>query len=351
MIVVIADDLSGAAELAGAAVRHGLSAEVQTTFFPGTNAEVVCVDTDSRLLPAGEAAQRVAAVARRVVAAAPEWIFKKCDSVLRGPVLAEARAVAAAAGNRRILLVPANPSRGRTIRAGHYLLNGQPLSETFFASDPSHPRRTAEVKALLDGDMDGITVPDILTAGDVRFQAGILDAETLPAGAVDFFTALLMTRVRQKISRRESIPTSGRLLLVCGSAAGWAERSAVAQRRGIPVFALPHDVDAAASAVRASDAVLLGIGRGAQTKEVEPARLGQHLARSAAAILRQTPVERLLLEGGATAAAVIAALGWTRLRTEEVADSGVAVLRPMAPKAPLLFIKPGSYPWPATLWG
>ena len=62
MIVVIADDLSGAAELAGAALRHGLSAEVQTVFFPDTNADVVCVDTDSRLLPPAEAARKVAAI-------------------------------------------------------------------------------------------------------------------------------------------------------------------------------------------------------------------------------------------------------------------------------------------------
>jgi uncharacterized protein YgbK (DUF1537 family) len=351
MIVVIADDLSGAAELAGAAVRHGLSAEVQTTFFPGTSAEVVCVDTDSRMLPPAEAARRVAAVTRSVVAAKPAWIFKKCDSVLRGPVLAEARAVAEVAGNPRILLIPANPSRGRTIRAGTYLLNGQPLNETFFASDPSHPRWTAGVTALLDGDLGGITVPDILTAGDVRFQASIIDAESLPVGAADFFTALLMTRVQQKISHRDSVPTTGRILLVCGSATAWAERSKLAQARGTPIFALPHDVGAVVGALRTSDAVLLGIGAGPETWNALPATLDQRLAQSVADILRQTRVERLLLEGGATSAATIAALGWTRLQTEEVADSGVAVLRPVAAHAPLLFIKPGSYPWPAALWG
>ena len=102
MIVVIADDLSGAAELAGAALRHGLSAEVQTAFFSGTDADVVCVDTDSRLLPPAEAALKVAAVARDIDTTRPAWIFTKCDSVLRGPVLAEAHAVAEAIGRQRI---------------------------------------------------------------------------------------------------------------------------------------------------------------------------------------------------------------------------------------------------------
>ena len=41
MIVVIADDLSGATELAAVAHAHGLSAEVQTQFDPATNARVV----------------------------------------------------------------------------------------------------------------------------------------------------------------------------------------------------------------------------------------------------------------------------------------------------------------------
>src|SRR5512141_1199713 len=104
MIVVLADDLSGAAELAGAALRHGLTAEVQTAFTPGSGADVVCVATDSRSLPAEAAARVVGAITGAIVRAKPDWIFKKCDSLLRGPVLAEARAAARAAGRSRILV-------------------------------------------------------------------------------------------------------------------------------------------------------------------------------------------------------------------------------------------------------
>src|SRR5688572_7906414 len=63
MIAVIADDLSGAAELAGVACRHGLSAEVQTVFSRFSNADVICVDTDSRSLSSAKAAEKVAVVA------------------------------------------------------------------------------------------------------------------------------------------------------------------------------------------------------------------------------------------------------------------------------------------------
>ncbi len=350
MIVVIADDLSGAAELAGAARRQGLSAEVQTEFSPATDAEVVCVDTDSRLLSPAEAASRVAAVARRVVAAQPAWLFKKCDSVLRGPVLAEAHAVREAAGKQRILLVPANPSRQRTISSGIYRIAGQPLNETLFAADPTHPRRTADINVLLDGDFAGVAVPDVTTDNDVRSQAERLDEQTLPVGAVDFFSALLALRVPRRSIPESKQAVSGKTLLVCGSEASWPQRSSQAQARGIPTFALPYDIPAAAHALGANQAVLVGIGDATRAPHVSSAELARQLAQTVAAILGQTSVETLLLEGGATSAAVIAALGWTRLRVEQAADPGVGVLRPIAEQAPLVVIKPGSYSWPAAFW-
>jgi uncharacterized protein YgbK (DUF1537 family) len=351
MIVVIADDLSGAAELAGAALRHGLSAEVQTSFDPASGADVVCVDTDSRLLSPDVAAGRVAEVALRVVAAKPAWIFKKCDSVLRGPVLAEARAVATAASRTRILLVPANPSRDRTIRGGIYHIAGRPLHDTPFAHDPIHPRRTADVKALLGGEHSDVTVPDIASAKDVQLQAECLAADTLPAGAVDFFASLLAVRTIAKVPPVPPPPSlPGPRLLVCGSEASWPQRQNEAAARGLPTFSFPLDLSRAIDALRTGKSVVVGIGNGPLTKNNPPVTLTADLARAVVALLKETPVDAVYLEGGATSAAVIAALGWTRLRAEHPAESGIGILRPIAPAAPLLVIKPGSYPWPASLW-
>jgi D-threonate/D-erythronate kinase len=150
MIVILADDLTGAAELAGVAAARGLSAEVQpVTFLPDTDARVIAVDTRTRGAPADEAARRVADFARQVARAGPEWVFKKVDSVLRGPVLAEVRSAAAALGLPRTLLVPANPSRGRSIQGGRYRVGGRPLHETAFAQDPEYPATTDDVVTLL----------------------------------------------------------------------------------------------------------------------------------------------------------------------------------------------------------
>ena len=56
-IIVLADDLSGAAELAGIAFAHGLSAEVQREFAPATEIQVIAIDTDSRHLSPPTAAR------------------------------------------------------------------------------------------------------------------------------------------------------------------------------------------------------------------------------------------------------------------------------------------------------
>lgn len=351
MIVVMADDLSGAAELAGAAWRHGLSAELQTTFTAGTDAEVICVATDTRSLPADQAARRVAAVTQDILAAQPAWIFKKCDSVLRGPVLAEARAMARSAGKSRIVILSANPSRGRIIRNGTYFIQGRPLHETTFANDPEHPRTTSSVALLLGGDLTGVATPDAESSADVLGQAAAIDDATLPVGAADFFVALLELRMPSRVGARPpAVEPAGPTLLVCGSAAAWAQRRTEAAALGVPVFALLHDIGAVIQALSTNRGALIGIGEGPATTGHSPAALATLLAQSVAGVFRGTKIKRLLLEGGATTGAVLQALGWTRLRACAGSAEGVGVLQPAGSRGPRLFIKPGSYPWPPEIW-
>jgi len=89
MIVVIADDLSGASELANGARQCGLTAELQQVFDPSATCDVCAVNTESRSLPRDEAIMRIADVTRQISAARPRWVFKKVDSMLRGHVGAE----------------------------------------------------------------------------------------------------------------------------------------------------------------------------------------------------------------------------------------------------------------------
>jgi uncharacterized protein YgbK (DUF1537 family) len=360
-IIVIADDLSGAAELSGIAFAHGLSAEVQRQFEPSSDAQVVAVDTDTRLLSAQAAAARVRQIAEQVLSSQPAWIFKKVDSVLRGNPRVEIEAVLQATGQRRALLVPANPTRGRVISAGRYLIDGMPLDQTPFAQDPDHPRESADVQALLGDERadavhsirvyeplpeDGIVGPDIGSYEDLINRAHAVPDNTLAAGAADFFAALLADRCRTAIPTPQgtTFPVKPPALLVCGSRTAWPQRCAECNTAGIPIAT----IDNCSSPPQPFESLLLGIG-----EPVSAERQISYLARLAkctTAIFQEIPVATLLAEGGATASAIAQQLGWKRLTVVASAPAGVGVLLPLMPGAPLAFIKPGSYPWPREIW-
>jgi uncharacterized protein YgbK (DUF1537 family) len=59
--------------------------------------------------------------------------------------------------------------------------------------------------------------------------------------------------------------------------------------------------------------------------------------------------EHLLITGGATAAGVLAALGWTQLDVIHVWGAGVVTLAPCGVAHGVVTVKPGSYRWPAAL--
>lgn len=353
MIVVIADDLSGAAELAGAALNRGLSAEVQTVFTPAT-VDVICIDTDTRSMPPFEAARVINYVASRFAGMETGRIYKKCDSVLRGRVLAEIRGIMAATGKSRAVLISANPTRGRIIRSGEYFINGQPLHETAFASDPEHPRRTSRVAELLGGDLSGVLTPDATSTADLIHHASELNNDTLAAGGVEFFDAILADRrpfcppSKRPRPAHRSIP--GPTLLVCGSAVAWPKRVEAAARSQFPSFSLPHDVAAIVRALRTAPIVAIGIGNGPATQGRSPAELVKQLAISLRSILVQTTANRLLLEGGATAAAVLRDLGWTRLTACRPCAPGMGMPAPIGTDGVEVGIKPGSYDWPEEMW-
>jgi uncharacterized protein YgbK (DUF1537 family) len=354
VIAVIADDLSGAAELAGVARACGLSAEVQTQFTADTDADVVCVDTDTRSRSAADAEKIVTDVAQQVAAVRPDWIYKKCDSVLRGHVRVELEATMAGFALQRALLIPANPSRGRIIRDGEYFVNGQPLHESEFARDPEYRRTTACITELLGGDLSGIATPDVESEADVALQAAKIDAEPLNAGGADFFRALLKTRAvfrsTSDCSDSLTLQAAHTTLIVCGSAASWSRRTARANATKVPVFDLTQEPHSIAAALRTNRIVLMGIGDEPATHGLAPAALTQTLAQTVTAVLHQATVTHLLLEGGATAVAVVRALGFTRLRADQCSAPGVGALCPIPAESPRLWIKPGSYDWPDEIW-
>ncbi|MFE1425503.1 four-carbon acid sugar kinase family protein [Streptomyces fungicidicus] len=216
-VVALADDLSGAAEVAallGLPARLALR-PADLGLFPAPS-EAVVVDLDSRYLDEGAAAAAVRAAVRAVRAAGrvssgagrdadgnlaegrafravnsgavdggPLW-FKKCDSLLRGPVGAEAAAFAEDA--EVLVIATALPAARRVVRGGVVLVDGVPLHESaaWRAEERAAPRSVAGALAPLPVTgvpLETVRRGPIALAGRFREMAAdgrhpVCDAET-----------------------------------------------------------------------------------------------------------------------------------------------------------------------------
>ncbi len=378
-ILVIADDLSGAAELAGIAAARGLIAEVHREVREGlsTTADVLTIDTDTRNSSAERAAKDVLTAAGLLSLGSPARVYKKVDSVLRGHVRGEIEALLTAWSLPRAILIPANPSRGRKIVDGTYLIDGVALDQTLFGADPEFPRLTSRCDVLLDASghepiqmvraqeslpRRGIIIPDAGSLDDLRRRAAETDNQTLPAGAADFFEAMLDHWCASPICENEATSSCIQLpaLLVCGSRAACPARNdqctaakitVIEQSGRSATLANSASILVSASQVLQSERrLVLSCGQDNIPPLERVSRL-QELAQSAALIVRQNKLATLLLEGGATAAAVVSQLCWNRFSVQRSNASGVGMLKPIGDDlAPVVLIKPGSYAWPAEIW-
>jgi len=380
MIGVIADDLTGAAELGAVGLRHGLSAEILRAGKPGGQAELVCVDTDSRSCPPAEAADRATWAARTLRAAGARWIYKKVDSVLRGNVTAEVESVMRELGCNRALLLPANPSLGRIIRDGEYFVHGKPLNRTEFAKDPEHPRKSSQVLRLLgqpehflmrlangvlEVPRDTLLIAQADSSERVRSWAGICDPSLLPVGGSEFFNALLENetgRPGEEPGAKIDFST-GQQLFVCGTASRTAKRLMTNSRAAqVPVFSLPLELmwgadfsDGACEiiaqrviqALATHRRVVLCVGLPPVQDFKVARRLSQYLVEITELVLRAVPVKNIFAEGGATSAELVRRMKWGRIEVKREWAPGVATLSVGSEKlAQRLTIKPGSYSWP-----
>lgn len=151
--LILADDLTGAADCGIAFARRGREAVVSWQAEAPPSAAVLAIDADSRGLGPAEAAARHRALLRRHLAPGMRLI-KKIDSTLRGQPAAELRETLAALreendqGPVLALVAPAFPATGRTVRGGRIHLHGQPLEATpLWAREHRYP--SADLGAVL----------------------------------------------------------------------------------------------------------------------------------------------------------------------------------------------------------
>ena len=363
MILALADDFSGAAEVAGVAHRHGLKAMVTTKPPIGSEVDFVAVDMATRSLSTFEASKKARAWGKIAAELAPSLLYKKTDSVLRGHLAEELLAMLDSTGRSLGLLIPANPARKRTIANGEYRIDDVPLFETEFARDPGFPIHSSQVTDLVVGAESlstgaplpdsGLAIGDTSSVEDLYHWAERTNDAIFPAGASPFLAALLRTQGMQVVDQTEPSDLGTRnILLVCGSQSDNARQMTETLRvAGAHVFGTMTDsiedsVKRIGESIAQRPVTLL---RHPFSSENSPEELTERIASITSSVLSLCSQSQphLCLEGGETAAAVLKQLGEQSFTVIHEWEPGVVTLG--SESQLLATVKPGSYAWPEQL--
>ncbi|MGF6400530.1 uncharacterized protein YgbK (DUF1537 family) [Pseudomonas frederiksbergensis] len=154
----IADDFTGATDLANMLVRGGMRT-VQSIGIPssevaaGLDADAIVIALKSRTIPVAEAVeQSLAALAWLREQGCEQIFFKYCstfDSTAAGSIGQVSEALLAALGSDFTLACPAFPENGRTIFRGHLFVQDQLLSESGMQHHPLTPMTDANLVRVL----------------------------------------------------------------------------------------------------------------------------------------------------------------------------------------------------------
>ena len=162
-VLIVADDLTGAMDSAGPFAALGIETWVVAMPMrcdPASlqSARVVSVNTDTRHLPAAQAAARVGGIVQHLGSGGFDIIVKKIDSTLRGNVAAETMALLDVSGRREAVVAAAFPAQGRTVRGGIVHVDGKPLAQTAFSKDALSPPPLAPLREVFAAARSGLRV-------------------------------------------------------------------------------------------------------------------------------------------------------------------------------------------------
>ncbi|MEO6408015.1 MAG: 3-oxo-tetronate kinase [Burkholderiaceae bacterium] len=377
----IADDFTGATDLANNLVRTGLRV-VQTIGVPDVSASIdadaVVIALKSRTVPAAQAvAQSLAALRWLRAQGAAQIYFKVCstfDSTERGNIGPVAEALMGALGCDFVPVCPAFPQAGRTVYKGHLFVGDVLLSDSGMRQHPLTPMTDANLVRVLQRQCHvpvGAIEHAVLAQGPAAVEARIADlsAQGVRLAIVDAIAdADLMTMGRafatlpllvagsgvaiglaqnhgiQPAAAAGGLPAaSGARAIVCGSCS--TASNAQVDRfiaDGGAAFAVDplrlaagDDVVGAALAFAAAhldgESVLVYASAAPNQVAVVQRELGVErsgsLVESALATIAvglvRAGVRRLVVAGGETSGACVQALGITQLRIGAQIDPGV----------------------------
>lgn len=163
---VIADDFTGATDIAGFLVAGGLRT-TQLTGLPGPDTQVpdgtdaVVISLKSRSVPADEAvSMSLTALEFLQEVGAERFYFKYCstfDSTPEGNIGPVTDALLERLGQDFTVVCPALPVNGRTTYKGYLFVHDVPLHESGMRNHPITPMTDSSLVRLMDGQSQGRT--------------------------------------------------------------------------------------------------------------------------------------------------------------------------------------------------
>ncbi|MCF8381331.1 MAG: four-carbon acid sugar kinase family protein [Bacteroidales bacterium] len=377
-VFVIADDLTGAAEIGGIAFLAGLSVRLifNTDLIGSYSEDVIILDTNSRSFSTEKAYDTISDVLKKVDISEFKFFYKKIDSLLRGRVLPEIKALLDSTQLNSALIIPANPSKNRFIKSGDYYIGNMPLNETQFINDPEYPRIWSSVEELLYNGIEKsdekrlyikyfkekIRTPDVSLLEDIHLETKQVNDTTILAGGADFFRSLLLHKLNAvSVLDYSSAGILKEVLFIIGS---YSENSRNMRKflinKNFKVHALPEKAILEYQSLENWEKQILRDRQkvkklaitGPQKKLNNPEMLNgivNIITLTAIKFLKDLPGNwNLFIEGGETASAYCRNMQWRDAVVSEVIGDGIITLgnRELSQS---VTIKPGSYTWPVHL--
>lgn len=399
---IIADDVTGATDVAAALRRAGLEtllffgAELPELEPPPHDAIVVALKT--RSVPAEEAVDASLRSASWLRAHGAEQLYVKyCstfDSTPRGNIGPVLDALAEELGTHAVVTTPSSPEHGRTVFQGHLFVYDTLLSESHMRTHPLTPMTDSSVPRLLAAQshnevelvtreaLHGGALPDLLAAtGDTAVRHLVIDAVDDPdlmriareaahtpllagaAGLAGALAAVRAARAGRAVRVPADRPTAEHGAVLAGSCSRRTLEQLEAYRaEGNPAHRLAARADATSASLAAealawfdaqdpsSRPVIyssLPPDELQQVQEEFGARAAAELFEDAlgriAAGLRDRGVDLLVVAGGETSGAVVDALALSGVRIGSELARGVPWVHTIDDPRMTLLLKSGNF--------
>jgi uncharacterized protein YgbK (DUF1537 family) len=399
----IADDFTGATDLANNLVRSGMRV-VQTIGVPAAplaaDVDAVVVALKSRTIPAAEAiAQSIEALKWLQAQGAEQIYFKYCstfDSTPEGNIGPVTEALMDALGCDFTIATPAFPDNGRTVFKGYLFAGNVLLNESGMQNHPLTPMTDPNLVRVMQAQTKrkvGLLDHTVVARGPqaIRERMAALQAEGVGVAVVDATSNDDLLRLGPALRGMPLVtagsgvaiglpanwglapsstasqlpPAQGLRAIVSGSCSQATNRQvAHFKAQGLPALALDPleltgDTEALVTQVMAWARPLLTQGPVLVYSTAEPeavkaiqARLGvaeagalvEHALAAVARALAQAGVQQLVVAGGETSGACVQALGISQLQIGPQIDPGVPWCHAHADAGPLhIALKSGNF--------